>query len=127
MSLIQRMCKLRCVYWEPLAGDSDLDGQLVFAPPVELRCRWEGRSNRLQEMFGDEKRFKEFVYVLQDVKPGGFLWLGKLEDLPPAKINDPRAADDSAKRIEGFTKIGKVRARADTTGDNRRYLRVAAL
>lgn len=125
MSLIQRMCRQRCVYWQPIG--EELDGGATFAPPVELKCRWEGRSVRLQSMFGDEKTYKEFVYVLQDVTPGGYLWLGRMLDLPPPKINDPRQVDDLAKRIEGLAKFGKLRATGNEPATNPKYLRVAAL
>jgi len=112
-ALLKKNYTQTCVYWgSPLA---DGDGGFTWANPVELKCRWEGKVQIIND---DDKRGGEIesvaiVYVLQDVEEEGFLYLGTLDDLEALEDSsanssggwyDPKTVDGAFK-IKQFEKI----------------------
>ena len=80
MSLIVKMRKQKAVYWGTPTPDGF--GGSAFAAPVELDVRWEGKAELFLDSQGQETVSKAVVYTGQDVDIDGYLWLGKLTDLP---------------------------------------------
>lgn len=119
MSLIRRMLKQRCVYWAFL--QTNRFGQPVFAPPIEISCRWEDRNEEFISAAGTNEVSSARVFVSidgtlvsnTDVTPNGYLWAGNLragvlETLKDYKIpgNNP-----GANAIKAAQKIPDIRIR----------------
>lgn len=106
MSLITRMVKQTAVYW-PVAVDADETGRRILGEPVEIKCRWEDVQTEVVGPDGNKFLSRSTVYVLIDTSVGGYLWLGKLADVPfplQADIN-PGACD-----IKQKAKLPNMRA-----------------
>ncbi len=131
LRILDRMRRQYAVYWAPTGTVND-DGEPVFVKPVELKVRWETRVSLTR--FGGQFKdmgFRDVVYLPPSRNPntitvqvGGYLWKGRLRDLPAAKKTSPYnpkggTDDPSAKEITAYTEIPSLRAT--------RFLRVAIL
>lgn len=82
MSVITKILKQTCVYWPPSdSADFDDYGQPVAGQPVELNCRWSDEAEEIINPDGTALTSNTKVMVSSDVKPGGVLMLGTLEDV----------------------------------------------
>lgn len=80
MSVITKMRKQWAVYWAPIGLDKN--NKYIYDEPVEIRCRWDERTERDFNTIGEEVNVKATVYVDREVALGGVLWLGLLVDSP---------------------------------------------
>lgn len=109
MSIINKMRRQKAVYWANPVPDGT--GGFRFDLPVQIDCRWEDS----QELYVDDQAgqvlSKAKVYVDRDVKPGEYLWLGKLTDLP-AGVGHPLEAQlgGGLIRIGSFNKVPNMKA-----------------
>jgi len=112
MSFITRMLKQTCVYW-PLgseeSGGVDVDnyGQLIYASPVELKCRWDDEVMEVLDAQGTIFISHAKLYIDRDVSIGGVLMLGTLDDVE--YIDDPKA-NEGAYEIKAFLKNPNLKA-----------------
>jgi len=81
------------VYWG--APTNDGYGGSSYAAPVEIKARWEQRSESFTDPTGEEKQSTAVVYVDRVVALGGLLYLGTLADLSSAEESDPLALEDA--------------------------------
>ena len=116
--LIIRACKQTAVYW----GDPTPDGYggWTFGSeyPIEIKCRWEARTEVISDGQGNEIISRARVYVTEDVEEEGWLFLGTLDDLDSAEEEDPMEAS-GAYKIKRFDKTPTLRGDA--------YVRIAYL
>ena len=116
-NFLTRTCVQTAVYWG--APVEDGYGGKTFAAPVEIKCRWEERTQTLTDNMGTVIGSRANVYVLQDVDEEGYLFLGSLTDLTTPQKSDP-ASVDGAWYIKQFEKIPAL-------GSNTVFLRQAYL
>lgn len=89
MGIISKFTKFdKCVYWAPDAsGETDRMGRRSYEDPVELDCRWDGRSELITLPNGEQYASKATVYTDIELALGGILWHGLLvarPDEPPS-------------------------------------------
>ena len=98
------------VYWGP--GTPDGEGGRVWPDPVEIDCRWDEVtklvvSGQTSGKPGEEVVAHATVLVNIDLKYGGFLFLGDLDDLGSAEEENPMTVS-GAHRIIRWEKIPMV-------------------
>ena len=80
---IESVCVQPVVYWEPIGKDQY--GKDTFYVPIEITCRWESLTAVEQQAFnrgpGEAETVSAKILIPQDVKVGGYLWLGTLAHL----------------------------------------------
>ena len=101
MSLIKRMRKQWCVYWEYLS--QDINGKDVYDDPIAIKVRWEDKTDQDFLLTGQEVIVKSTVYVDRTMPLGGVLWLGLLVDAP--------TTPSEHLKIKVFREIPKMNAR----------------
>ena len=108
-----RGLKQKCCYW---AGPtSDGRGGHSYTAAVQLSCRWQNKAEMFFSPEGREEVSRAVVYLDQDVDLGGFMFLGKLTELPDDS-SDPRdvtgafkiRAVGSSPSLNGRTTLYKV-------------------
>ena len=111
-SVINRLCKQTAVYW----GNPTNDGQggHLFDLPFEIFCRWEDINEVVVGATGDKFTAKSVVYVTQDVKEEGMLYLGTLDDLDSTEMINPMSIE-SAFIIKRFDKIPALNSTTEFT------------
>lgn len=112
MSIIKRMRKQIAVYWalastESAGSDHDDYGQPVVTDPVEIKCRWEAKSEEFIAANGTKTTSRAVVYVDRDVDVGGILMLGELTDITDEE--DPKE-NEGAWEIKRFDNTPNLRA-----------------
>ena len=92
-----RLLKTTIVYW----GNPTADGYggYTFDDPIEIKCRWEDRTELFVDPNGKEQRSTAVVYVDRAVAVEGYLFKGTLEDLTSAEEGDPQTVS-AAKEIK---------------------------
>lgn len=103
MSLLTRMRITDAVYWAPKGVDRH--GDPTFESPSTLKVRWETGGEEEVEDRGTRRFTKAKVYVGEVVKAGGYMMLGKKEDL--ANLLPPPAGE--AFPIMDYIEIPKIR------------------
>ena len=116
--LAQR-CAQTAVYWESEGDDGYGNISYTSDSPMEIDCRWEDSTRVVVDAYGEEIIARAEIYVLQDLKEGGVLYLGNLDDLDSTEISDPRKLN-SAYEIRRFDKIPML-------GSTTKFLRKAYL
>jgi hypothetical protein len=108
MSIITRMRKQKAVYWAPkeLSG-GDGFGRKAFEAPVEIECRWDDEVKEFVDSNGNKNISSSIVYPDRDLKIGGWLFLGRLND--DAIKPDPQETK-GAKPIKGWQKFPDLKA-----------------
>ena len=105
MGILSKMLRQKAVYWAPLGAGAN--GQATFAAPVELRVRWEDSKKLVKDPTGEEFTSDALVYVSEDVKAKGMLWLGALDSSTP---DDPNELDDAVS-IRQFEKLPDIKCK----------------
>lgn len=104
MSVIKKMRRQRAVYWRRLTADRF--GKFSYAPPVEIKCRWDdgGEENRdaTMQLFNPVAT----VYVDREMLIGDMLKKGEMESDTP---DDPRQTT-GAHEIKKFMQTPNFRA-----------------
>lgn len=104
MRLLNKMRKQQAVYWAPLEVNDS--GEPKLGLPVQIRVRWEDELEEGLDNTGTETIFMSTVYTGEDVKEGGMLFFGTLNDLKKA-LPPP----ENAHRIRKFTKTPILNAK----------------
>ncbi|MEW5725094.1 MAG: hypothetical protein AB1896_18420, partial [Thermodesulfobacteriota bacterium] len=89
------------VYWPSPVSNGR--GGFTWGEAVEIKGRWEGRSEVFLDQDGREIRSQAVAYVDQDVDLGGYLYLGALDNLDPDH-SDPTLIE-GAWEIRSFKKV----------------------
>jgi len=109
MSYMIKNLKQTILYW---GNPTAIGVGYSYANAVEILGRWEDRQEIFVDVNGREQKSQAIVYLKQDVKIGGYLYLGSLDDLGDSSsaldISDPSAVD--AWEIKAFKKIPNLRA-----------------
>ena len=113
VSFIESKCTQTAVYWA--ASEEDGYGGKVFVTPVEIACRWEHKSQVVGTQVGGEVNgtlllSRAEVFVTQDVKEEGYMYLGTLSDLTQDQIEDPSSFSEAyiIKRFEKTPTLGST-------------------
>ena len=120
MAIEVRMRKQTAVYWPP--KEIGEDGQPVPGEAVELKVRWEDSAEEFITRAGTRRVSASIVYVPvvneegEEVKEGGWLWLGALENITD---QTQPLNNDGAMSIQKFEKIPKL--------NGRKFIRIAYL
>jgi hypothetical protein len=112
VQILKRMLRQKAVYWEHRGVNKN--SEPMQSEPVEIRCRWEDMASIVTDQEGRETTYNSTVYVDQDVKREGYLWLGRIQNLP-----GPWPPPSDALRIQKFEKIPTFNAK--------KFLRIAYL
>ena len=106
-SFIKTVCVEDAVYWG--APQPDGYGGYEFDPPVEIKCRWDGKREVFIDAQGRETVSKAKILVTQDLQEEGYLYLGKLSDLSTAQKADPKLVGNAC-LIRGFEKTPMIKS-----------------
>jgi hypothetical protein len=71
-------------YWAP--GGSDGFGGVNFSAPIQIKCRWEERSELFTNAAGREDRSIARVFPDRALKNGGYLLLGTSTTSSPTGV-----------------------------------------
>lgn len=103
---LNRMLKMKAVYWASTGVTRE--GQPALAEPIELRCRWEEKTEEFIASDGTKALSRAFVFVSRDVSVGGLLRLGPLSEVEAEGFPaDPR--DGGAWEIRLFNKMPTIK------------------
>lgn len=102
-SFLRRNLNQTISYWAPSTVDAA--GDITFSAPVEIKGRWEERTELFVTQNGEERRSRGVVYLDRDIVIDGFLMLGSTT----ASSLDPRD-ETSAFRILDFRKVPNLKA-----------------
>lgn len=102
-NIIERMRVQYCVYWAPTLPPDNY-GQVQFATPVELRCRWVDCREVFLDRLANEQVSRAKVRFADDILELGVLWLGRLTSITPAAPPDP-FVNENAWQIRKVDKI----------------------
>ena len=103
------------VYWP--RPTSDGVGGWTFEAGTEIDVRWSERREQFIDAEGRERISQAVVFVGQDVKAGGYLFLGDLDDLASGEEADPTTIEpddthDRAHEIRAYRKVPDRKAQA---------------
>lgn len=101
-SFVRSVCVQTAVYWGSPVDDGF--GGKVYAPPVEVRCRWAIETKIIKTADGKEEISDSGILVTQDFDKQGLLYLGTLASLTPLQKNNPLTISE-IKEIKAFDKI----------------------
>jgi len=106
--LMARGCKQIAVYWGSPVNDGY--GTFDYTSPEEIYCRWEDKTQILEERDGTQWVSRAEVYTLEDVDIDGLLYLGRLTDLDSDQEEDPKTIDSVwiIKRFEKTPVLGST-------------------
>lgn len=113
MSSVNRMLKQKAVYWAFSSFGND--GDITYADPVEIACRWENKAEEYLDPGGTKSVSRSVVYVAEDVAPKGVLFLGELSEVASGGPFE----NEGAMEIKQFDKIPDLKGNA--------YCRIAYL
>ncbi len=88
---IKRVCVQTAVYWE--AKGSDGYGGMSYEIPVEIKCRWDGKSQVIVASDGKEIVSQAQLLVTEDLGVESRVMLGTLEELLAGAWFDPLKAE----------------------------------
>jgi hypothetical protein len=87
IKFVESVCVQTSVYWGSPSPDGY--GGYTFADPVEISCRWDGKTQMVKGADGKEVVSRAEIMILQDVNEGGYLYLGELADLDSDEEENP--------------------------------------
>lgn len=102
MSYITRNLRQIVTYWSP--GVPDGFGGITFGAPIQIKGRWEDRTDLFIDPQGKEVRSAARVYVVQDVALRGYLFLGT------STAADPTVESVGALEIRDFRRTPNLLA-----------------
>ena len=82
MSIIEKMRRQTAVYW-PFSS-VDQFGKNVYGTAIQIRVRWEDKTEEFLDLKGQRQMSNAIVYVDRDTTVGGVLMLGVLTDITDA-------------------------------------------
>ena len=95
------MRKQKAVYWARTSPNEF--GQLGYAAPVEISCRWDDATEEFIDSKGTKQQSRAVVYVDRDMQEGDKLKLARLTDLQTSNDSNASLAP------ENFTEVWEVR------------------
>jgi hypothetical protein len=99
MSYISRNLRKRLTYWS--RGAPDGFGGTAWGASVNLKGRWEERTEQFLDAKGDEHTSEAVVYVDRDIEIGGYILNGTSTAADPLTLT----GDSEAKEIREYRKI----------------------
>lgn len=75
-----------CTYWAVTGVDGF--NKPVFASPVQIKCRWEERTEKVINDEGEEYLSRARIFLKDDIVPGDYLFLGTHAGTDPRLIRD---------------------------------------
>lgn len=103
-TIIRQMRREFCVYWKYL--ETDEYQRKVYAPPVQLKCRWDEKHTQFIDPKGRTLVSRAVVYPEISVVPGDLLMRGKLTSPPPLQ---PKGPTDGVFEVRGKNDIRRLR------------------
>jgi len=88
---LQSVCVQTAVYWGTPTPDGY--GGFTFADPIEVKCRWDDKTQMVVDFKGKEVVSKAQLIVLDDLDLQGLLYLGSLDDLDSTEETDPSTVE----------------------------------
>jgi len=79
IKFISYVCVQTAVYWGSPVPDGY--GGYTYAKPIEIKCRWDDVSKEIMSDNGEQIVCRAQVLTPTDVKTGGYLYLGSLQNL----------------------------------------------
>lgn len=109
--VIAKFCVETAVYWGSPVNDGF--GGFTFADPIEIKCRWENKSEIdlgwMSTGFPANLLLsKASVMVTQDLDKAGFLYLGTLDDFDSSVDTSKPLLIENAFQIHRFDKVPMV-------------------
>ena len=102
---IEKVAVQTAVYWGVPINDGY--GGFSFSWPVEIKVRWEDKTEVLTASDGSQYVSKARLLVTQDVDVDGYLYLGSLADLNSAQLTDPTLVP-AVWKIRRFDKVPMI-------------------
>lgn len=106
MGIINKMRKQKAVWWRKTGTDAF--NQEKYAPPKQIKCRWDIKSQVFYTEDEEEAVSKAVVFVDRSMKPGDILKLGELD----TEIKDAPLDNEDVFKIRGFDEINKLKPKA---------------
>lgn len=104
---IKKISVQTAVYWGNPVNDGS--GGFVFDEPVEIKCRWEDKTQIVNSSDGSEVVSDSFILTNEDLDENGYLFLGTLDDLDSDELTDPKSKT-GARMILSKNKIPMIRS-----------------
>jgi len=98
IKFVESVCVQTAVYWGAPVPDGY--GGYVYADPIEISCRWGGKTQLVIGNNGEQVVSKAEVLVTQDLDENGYLYLGTLDDLDSDEAENPEKIKGAAKIIQ---------------------------
>lgn len=91
LKFIEKVCVQTAVYW----GNPQPDGYggNTFQTGIEIPVRWEDKTEKKINKYGEETVCKAVVMTPEDKEDGGYLYLGTLASLSAAQKADPKLVE----------------------------------
>lgn len=87
ISFIKKVCVQTAVYWDSPTPDGY--GGYTYANPIEIKCRWDSVLEQIRTEKNTAIMSKARILVTQEVKNGGYLYLGDLASLSQEHKDNP--------------------------------------
>lgn len=91
VSFIKSVCTQDAIYWE--FEGVDRHGQSTFANPIDMKCRWDEKTEVIISFAGKEFVADAELLIVNDVKEESMIMLGEVADLPAD--TSPNNQDDA--------------------------------
>lgn len=91
-SFIKKVCVQTAVYWEHIGTDEQ--GDPCYAPPIEIKCRWDGGIIIRNKYWSDDPAIIAEIITPHPIKANSIIRLGELFDIPSSFIY-PKEVEDS--------------------------------
>jgi hypothetical protein len=104
---IKKISVQTAVYWGN--PENDGSGGFVFDEPVEIKCRWEDKTQVVNSSDGSEVVSDSFILTNEDLDENGYLFLGTLDDLDSDELTDPKSKT-GARMILSKNKIPMIKS-----------------
>ena len=88
LKFVEKVCVQTAVYW----GNPQADGYggNTFQTGVEIKVRWDDKTEKIINKYGEETVSKAVVMTPEDKDDGGFLYLGTLASLTVEQRANPK-------------------------------------
>lgn len=85
---VEKICVQTAVYWA--APKPDGFGGYTYGEPVEIKCRWDGKTKVIVDKDGNERVAQAEILVTEKLELDGMLCLGSLAALTPQQRANPK-------------------------------------
>lgn len=85
--------------WKRKTGNSGYGGDAIFADPVEIKVRWEGRRRLVRDKQGQEVVSEALVFCAEPVQPGDVL-VWQEREWPVIAVSESVGLDGRAQFLE---------------------------